>query len=326
MGPLDDVFLERLAAMLASLPQPAEGSDRERSWRTAEGIENWWKEKTGVDAPADLDAALLEGWKDDERFRELRIRPAKYPSSKLWRMWGHECVVGCRNRDDIAQHRRTPPSQFEALACPPGAELVFLSHSLLDLDFALRLRRDLAEHGLCPWLAEERIAENEPIFESVRSALERSRLTIVALGRNALGSAWVHTEAVGSGSRCQLFVCDGTDRELMDLLASWRPPERYDEVNYDERLLEPLEAAYRRAWKARKPVQATLERSVGGILVWKQRPEKFGITAKTLLFALKDGNPCVHPSRPPLWQGHAELLDFERRIDLLQVKLRGERP
>jgi len=229
------------------------------------------------------------------------------------RMWGHESVVGDRTFAEIAQRRRTPPSRFEVDRILPSDPLVFLSHAVLDLEFAIRLRSALAERALTPWLAEEQIEERAPIFESVRAALVRSRAKIVALGRNGLGSAWVHTESVGSGVR--LFVCDGTDAALMELRASWRPPKRGNETNYEEALLVPLETAYRRAWDARTPLQATLEESVGGASMRKLRPDKFRTTAKELLFSLGTAMPCVYPGRPSTWHGDPVLMDFDVRTE-----------
>lgn len=86
-------------------------------------------------------------------------------------------------------------------------------------------------------------------------------------------------------------------------------------MNYEPALLEPLVAAYRQAWETREPTQATLEAALGGTAVRPERPDKFHITAGELLFALGDGQPCVHPRRPPLWRGHWKLQDFDDRID-----------
>ncbi len=171
---LKDDFLRWLSEKLAGRESLSEEEDRERSWLTAHKIASWWDgEPSYKNKAEELDLALVESWEGEpERFAKWGIRPAKYPSLDLYRLWGHECIVGSRGRGFPEQRRTDLPCSFARLDVSPDAEEAFLSHSMLDLEFALRVRASLAEFGLRPWLAEERIEQGELIFEAVPFTME----------------------------------------------------------------------------------------------------------------------------------------------------------
>jgi hypothetical protein len=314
---LDEMFLRELAKKLGELPRPTGDDLRECSWMTASQIAEWSGEKSlsPTKNGADLNMALLEGWEQDSRFAALKIRPAKYPSLDMSRLWGHEDVVGARNRDEICQRRIGPRAHFEARDLSSIADDVFLSHSTLDLQFALEVRLALARRNVRAWLAQEEIEEGEPIFESVRAAILKARATVVLLGRHALGSAWVYTEVIGGGEERRMFVCEGADTALMELLASWTPPKRHGEVNFREDLLDPLEQAYRESWELTKSQEDVLNRAAGGVRVRKERPDKFRQGAIHLLFALESVQTSIYPMKPTGWKGSPIFRDFDEALD-----------
>jgi TIR domain len=318
---LGDDFLRWLSQKLARRAPLSEEEDRERSWLTAQVIASWWKGHPSYEGKAEeLEQALVEGWeREPERFAEWGIRPAKYPSSELHRLWGHESVVGSRGRGVPQQRRTDPPRRFGNLDVGPDAAEVFLSHSTLDLEFAMRVGSSLARCGIRPWLAEERIEQGELIFETVRAAMKRSAATIVLLARNSLGSAWVYTEALAG--RSALVVCDGDDGVLMELLESWRSmPSPGQDARFDAAVLARLEEDYRARWESGEPagVQPGIARCAGGRSVdWKQRPDKFGAGARALLRVLRHHSCCVHPIRPARWRGDPHFGDFAAAIRAL---------
>jgi hypothetical protein len=314
---LDETFLRELAKKLGQMPRPTGDDSRECSWMTASQIAAWCGEKGLIPTKngPDLSVALLEGWENDARFAALKIRPAKYPSLDMSRLWGHEDVVGVRNCGEIGQRRVGPPTQFEARDLSSTADVVFLSHSTLDLHFALEVRLALARRNLRAWLAQEEIEEGEPIFESVRSAIFRARATIVLLGRHALGSAWVYSEVMGGGEKRRMFVCEGIDTALMDLLSSWTSPVKDGEVNFREDLLDPLERAYREAWESTNSQEDVLNRAAGGVRVRKERPDKFRQGATNLLFTLEDLQTSIYPMKPTGWNGSPKFLDFDEALE-----------
>jgi hypothetical protein len=120
---------------------------------------------------------------------------------------------------------------------------------------------------------------------------------------------------MGGGEKRRMFVCEGIDTALMDLLASWRSPVKDGEVNFREDLLDPLERAYREAWESTNALEDVLNRAAGGVRVRKEKPDKFRQGATNLLFTLEDLQTSIYPMKPIGWNGSPKFLDFDEALD-----------
>jgi small GTP-binding protein len=71
---------------------------------------------------------------------------------------------------------------------------VFLSHSAKDKGIVRELAIRLANDGLKVWFEESQINEHEDTAESIREGLQRSRVLVLCISANALGSDWAELE------------------------------------------------------------------------------------------------------------------------------------
>src|ERR1700739_2808614 len=121
---ITDEFLGILESHLKTLPSPIQGQSRGASWMTAKEIAKLFGLEAGAE---ELDSALLARW---EAVASGKVRPAKYPhETDLFRLWGHEDVVGVRDRSEMEPRRLESSARFEALDLPRDAPEVFLSFS-----------------------------------------------------------------------------------------------------------------------------------------------------------------------------------------------------
>ncbi|HYE05405.1 MAG TPA: toll/interleukin-1 receptor domain-containing protein [Planctomycetota bacterium] len=71
---------------------------------------------------------------------------------------------------------------------------IFISHSSADKPMVRRLRTDLIDHGIVPWLDEWDIKVGESIPKSISDALAICTYIIVVLTPNSVESKWVEHE------------------------------------------------------------------------------------------------------------------------------------
>jgi hypothetical protein len=213
-------FLERLEACLRALPSPTQGQNRNLSWMAAREI----KEALGLDMGSDaLDSLLLASW---ESGGLGKIRPAKYPhETNLFRLWGHEDVVGIRDRSEIEPRRLETFTRFDPLVLPDSAPEVFLSFSSHDVDLAQDLRFFLGKQKIRTWMYQA-VPSRELIVEAVRGAIERCHALVVLLTCNSLGSAWVYSEVHFASLEIRKpiwAIVDGQDSDLIQLVRAFDP-------------------------------------------------------------------------------------------------------
>ena len=79
---------------------------------------------------------------------------------------------------------------------------VFLSHSSKDKAVVRDVARRLRAYGLRVWLDEDEIKPGDHIQRKVEEGLEHSRVLVLCMSANALGSDWAKLEA-GTLSRSQ---------------------------------------------------------------------------------------------------------------------------
>jgi TIR domain len=185
---ITDEFLSKVESHLRALPSPIPGQSRGASWMTAHELAEFF----GLEeASEELESALLARW---EAGASGKVRPAKYPhETDLFRLWGHEDVVGVRDRSEIEPRRLGSSDRLEPLDLPADAPAVFLSFSSHDLALATELRLYLGKLNIRTWMYQA-VPSRELILESVRAAVERCRAVIVLLTCSSLGSAWVYSE------------------------------------------------------------------------------------------------------------------------------------
>lgn len=71
---------------------------------------------------------------------------------------------------------------------------VFLSHSVNDKAIVRDLANRLTNDGLSVWFEEWQRNEHEDISESIKESLQRSRVLVLCISANALGSEWAELE------------------------------------------------------------------------------------------------------------------------------------
>jgi predicted nucleotide-binding protein len=74
------------------------------------------------------------------------------------------------------------------------ATTVFISHSSEDKDFARKLTRDLAAHGIRPWLDEAEILPGDSIVQEISQGIDQADYLLVILSPASVNSTWVNHE------------------------------------------------------------------------------------------------------------------------------------
>ncbi len=121
-------------------------------------------------------------------------------------------IERCVRREAIpslqAALRAERADQYEKRFGPPGPAVppvelppagrdprqVFVSHALVDADFAHRLAGDLESKGWRIWIAPDSIPPGEKWVEAIGRGLDGSGVFLVVLTPAAVGSPWVKTE------------------------------------------------------------------------------------------------------------------------------------
>jgi hypothetical protein len=201
---------------------------------TASEIKRWAGIPDGADV---IESALLSLW---EAGASGQIRPAKYPhETNLFRLWGHEEVVGRRDRSEIETRRLGESVALELLDFASFEADVFLSFSSHDYQLALDVRLYLAQLQVRAWMYQA-IPNRALIVEGVREAMANCDAVLALLTCHSLGSAWVYSEIHSASSDIDkpiYALIDATDQDLLALLQTTDPGRPHV---IPPHLLEPL--------------------------------------------------------------------------------------
>ncbi|MGD8588646.1 MAG: toll/interleukin-1 receptor domain-containing protein [Chromatiales bacterium] len=139
--------------------------------------------------PGDLERALQA---HAER-PDWKVPYSYYPSGRsLERLWGHKSKVGKQGtlppveRQDHPEEGDIGPDNFDSW--------IFISHNERDEDKVRRVAEIVQSCGFGPWIFQQQIMWGDPIFESVRAAIDDCKHFIVFVSANSLPSLWVEKE------------------------------------------------------------------------------------------------------------------------------------
>ena len=304
MSKLQPVFLKNLVEELKRLPKKTAQEERHQSWMTADQILDWWKTWSSTDYTAEeLDNELRVLWSSSDDFP---LRPAKYPSRiGISRLWGHINNV-TKGPSDLKDTLTGTPLEFERIPLAVDAPRIFISHSFQDVHLASRMRLLLGMNGLRAWLAEAALESGGLIFEGVKAAVESSEAIIGIFTKHSIGAPWFMTEIFHSTTlgKPVILAADSTDRELMDLLSTWKHGES---SSINEQIL------------------SRLNRNVQGLM----STDRYKNYVSNALYTMKNINNfggfkfdlTIYPRRKIDWQSVNKYEDFDHTIKRLVDRL-----
>ena len=109
-----------------------------------------------------------------------------------------------REKPYLTKFERVP--MVEMKAQPRNPRQVFLSHAHEDVDFALRLAKDLRDAGLSVWMTPDSIQPGEQWASAIERGLDESKIFIVLLTPNSVKSRWVKKETLHALEHDDVFT------------------------------------------------------------------------------------------------------------------------
>ena len=109
-----------------------------------------------------------------------------------------------REKPYLTKFERVPVVEMKAQ--PRNPRQVFLSHAHEDVDFALRLAKDLREAGLSVWMTPDSIQPGEQWASAIERGLDESKMFIVLLTPNSVKSRWVKKETLHALEHDDVFT------------------------------------------------------------------------------------------------------------------------
>jgi hypothetical protein len=215
----NDRFLERLEQELKSKPTWEKQKFREESWMTSLEIAEWYATKEYEKYTEDeIENILLQKWESNSL---INIRPAKYPHSGNFRtLWGHIDVV-YPQKNKIEPRKTDPAFYYSQNKLPANSPIVFLSHSLSDSGYAIKVSKKINKvYRYRTWLCEESLNINDVISHEIRESIAQSDAVVVLLTYKSLGSAYVHTEALTADKQeiPLIIFIKSDDNDIMEIV------------------------------------------------------------------------------------------------------------
>ena len=213
------------------------------AWKTAKYLSKQLRERGCAIGKKECEDLLIEHSKSRKRV----VRYSSFPAKKsLDLLWGHISLVGelktLPSIDLDTEHEFYDPCNV-----PENAPWCFFSHSHQDLRPVLEIRAKLVKRGYGVWIFEAEIAEQARITDEVQKGLDRSKIFIVYVSRQALCSRWVLKEMLVAFNAQHLkhyIVVNGKDPDLVSffqkwLVSGWADVNLWEET---ERLLRKVDA------------------------------------------------------------------------------------
>ena len=109
-----------------------------------------------------------------------------------------------REKPYLTKFERVPVVEMKAQ--PRNPRQVFLSHAHEDVDFALRLAKDLRDAGLSVWMTPDSVQPGEQWASAIERGLDESKMFIVLLTPNSVKSRWVKKETLHALEHDDVFT------------------------------------------------------------------------------------------------------------------------